>query len=319
MICALTASGAVAADEATPEPSATSAGTPFASGFGYTLVLPEGWRVTVSSGDPVFGGEDLFEGPAGWTARIGGGQVEPDQAVEDRVATNRADMTADGTCRSDPSDDTPTSLGGARAIAWSMQCPDAFHASINTVHDGVRLRLDVNGPAEAEAEAAALLEAFRTGFTFDAARQADPGGTADLTALEQTLEGSYETAWRPVELELAAVEAAGLDPHGDPDWREWTTSISTVRHVLKFEDGAMTQYCASDGGPLEICWGATYRLLDADTIEAIEIFEGRSYRYEYTFALEDGILTLDVVDSDDPVGIIPQTAIFETLPFTRIP
>ena len=42
------------------------------SGFGYSMTLPPGWQVTLSSGDPA-GGEDLFEGPDGVSARVGGG------------------------------------------------------------------------------------------------------------------------------------------------------------------------------------------------------------------------------------------------------
>jgi hypothetical protein len=84
----------------------------------------------------------------------------------------------------------------------------------------------------------------------------------------------------------------------------------------------MTQYCAADGGPLETCWRATYRLLDDTTIEATELLAGRSLCcYEYAFTLEGGTLIIDVVSVDDPagIGIIAQTGIFETLPFTLVP
>jgi hypothetical protein len=304
--------------DASADPATSTTSTPFVSDFGYALVLPEGWRVTLSAGDPIFGGEDLFEGPAGWTARIGGGQVEPDHSVTDRVAANRADLTADGTCQSDPAADTPTTLGGEPAIAWSWRCPDAYHASINTIHGALRLRVDVNGPADAEAEAAALLEAFRGGFAYDEAVTPAPVDAPALTPMEQALEGSYENAWHPVELEFAAIEAAGLDPAAVPDYYDSMTSVSTVRTVVKFEDGVMTEYCAADGGPLERCWEATYRLLDGDTIEAVNLFEGRSYRFEYAFTLEGGTLTLDVISGDPPEDG-PQIGIVETLPFTRVP
>jgi hypothetical protein len=80
----------------------------------------------------------------------------------------------------------------------------------------------------------------------------------------------------------------------------------------------MSQYCAADGGPLEICWNAAYRLIDEHTIEASEV--GRpTTRMVYAFTLRDGVLALDVVNADDPIDLIAQTAIFETLPFTRVP
>jgi hypothetical protein len=126
--------------------------------------------------------------------------------------------------------------------------------------------------------------------------------------------------WHPVELEFAAVDAAGLARPGDPGWEEWISTGDMVRHVITFEDGAMTEYCALDDRPLEICWSARYRLLDGDTIESIE----GTHRTEYMFSLRDGILTIDVVDAwndgiHDDADLIPLVAIFETLPFTRVP
>jgi hypothetical protein len=300
---------AAAVSAATPSASPSAAGTPFGSGFGYSMTLPPGWQVTLASGDPA-GGEDLFEGPDGVSARVGGGPADPSHTVQERVAANREELTGDGTCQSDPSGDAPTTLGGEPAIAWSWTCPDSYHAAVNTLRDGLRLRLQVNVPLEAQASAAALLEAFRWTFTFDA--------PADLVALEQMLQGSYETPWHPMALELAAIEAAGLDLGDDPPVKDEFTSISEVRHVIKFADGTMSEYCAADGEPLEICWSAAYRLVDDKTIEATEI--GRpTTRMLYTFTLRDGILTLDVVGADDPIDLIAQVAIFETLPFTRVP
>ena len=85
------------------------------------------------------------------------------------------------------------------------------------------------------------------------------------------------------------------------------------------QDGAMIQYEAADGGPLEVAWTGTYQLLDDHTIEASEV--GLFNRFVYDFSLRDGILTLDVISVDDPYpdafGV--QTAIYETLPFTRVP
>jgi hypothetical protein len=90
-----------------------------------------------------------------------------------------------------------------------------------------------------------------------------------------------------------------------------------VRSAVRFEDGAITQYGAADGGPLEVGWVGSYRLLDGHTIEAIET--GSFNRIVYEFTLSDGILTMDVVSNDDPVDLVPQTGIYETLPFTRVP
>jgi hypothetical protein len=82
----------------------------------------------------------------------------------------------------------------------------------------------------------------------------------------------------------------------------------------------MTQYCAADGGPLEICWEAAYRLLDDHTLEAVE----GPFRTTYAFTLRDGILTLDVLETwrdgvPDAVEMVAHTGIFETLPLSRVP
>jgi hypothetical protein len=307
----MTASVAAAA-AASPAASPDAAGTPFDSGFGYTLTLPPGWEVALAAGAPA-GGEDLFEGPDGVSARIGGGPAEPTHTVEDRVAANRDELTADGTCRSDASQDRPTTLGGEVAIAWSWTCPESYHEAVNTLHDGLRIRLQVNVPLAAASEAGALLESLRSTFTFAASP-----GARDLVALEAVLEGSYETPWHPVALTVAAIEAAGLRLADDPHVEAEASSMSEVRNVVRFEDGTMSQYCAGDGGPLEICWAARYRLIDDHTIEATEI--GRpTTRMVFEFTLQDGILTMDVVGADDPIDLVAQTAVFETLPFTRVP
>jgi hypothetical protein len=301
---------AAAGDSASPEPSAT-AGTPFTSTkFDYTLVLPPGWRAIPEAQED----QDLFEG-SGANARVGsGGPSEPGETVEDRVATNRADM-AD--CTSDPSADRPTTLGGVYGIEWTWSCDNSHHAAVNAIHDGRRLRLEVIVPDGSESLAAPLLEQLRQSFAFTSAEAPSVRVEPDLAAIEAELQGTFENAWHPPELEFAAIEAAGLIDRSDRGYWDWNEAATTVRSAVRFEDGDIIQYSARDGGPLEVGWVGRYQLLDDHTIEAIET--GTFNRIVYEFTLRNDILTMDVVSNDDPIDLVPQTGIYETLPFTKVP
>ena len=79
----------------------------------------------------------------------------------------------------------------------------------------------------------------------------------------------------------------------------------------------MDLYVATDGGPLERGAVGTYTLIDDHTIEGVEL--STSFRTVYEFTLQDGVLTIDAVSTDDPYGLVAVTGIAETLPFTRVP
>jgi hypothetical protein len=305
---------------ASPEPG----GTVFESArFPYRLTLPTGWRVVPASQEPGTGADAFDSGEV--VATVVSGVLGPGETVADHVAGNRAALAAD--CVSDAAADRPTTLGDEPAIAWSWRCPDLAFAAIHTAHDGRVYRLAVTAPAARETEAPAFLEALRASWVF----VADPGvsplpGAVDLTVLHSRLQGTWTTEWHPVELDSAAVRAAGLDDT-DPAWRETVASMgqgATTRYGVKFADDDITQYSALNGGPLEVGWYGTYRLLDGQTIEATESGNpatdtGTIGRIVYDFALDDDVLTIDVVTDSDPLDMMVQTAIYETLPFTKVP
>lgn len=308
---------AAASDDASPEADQRSGTTRFESDWIYSLDLPEGWQLFSALAE-ASGTEDLFEGPGGVSARIGGGASQPGDTVESRVAENREGMIADGTCESDESADQPTTLGGEPAIAWSWRCQNSFHAAINTLGQGMRLRLQVNVPLAQEQQAADMLEALRQGFAFRGDGTAPSEMTADLAALDLQLQGTYQNEWHPVELQHATIEAAGLSlDDADLGYLGTWPLGSTARTAVTFEDGRIDLFVGVDGGPLERGWVGTYTLIDDHTIEAVE--DPTFFRYGYEFTLQDGVLTIDVVGSDDPFGLVAQTGIYETLPFTRVP
>jgi hypothetical protein len=230
------------------------------------------------------------------------------------VAANRGDETGDGTCQSDASADQPTTLGGEPAIAWSWRCPNSFHAAINTISHGMRLRLRVDVPLDAEQQAAAMLEDLRQGFAFVGDDGAPKDGTTvDLVELDQRLQGTYENDWHPVELQFAAIEAAGFSlDDADPDYLSTLEGVETTRTAVQFDGDKFIVYGAFDGGPLETLVIARYALVDDHTIEAYEVGSFTPAPFEFT--LDNGILTMDV-DATDLAG----TGLFETLPFTRVP
>ncbi len=118
---------------------------------------------------------------------------------------------------------------------------------------------------------------------------------------------------------LASVKAAGLDPRdGDVGWTSWVDQTETQRNTVRFEDGRLALYGAVDGGADEIGWQGSYRLLDEDTIEAVETSSFDTIVYD--FVLRGDVLSFDVIsDAGGPSGMVPQTSIYETLPFTRVP
>jgi hypothetical protein len=300
-----------AAADAAPSGEPTGGASHFDSAWVYSLELPEGWGVFHASADAT-GGADFFEGPGGVSARVGGQASEAGDSVEGRVAINREDLTADGACESDELADQPTTLGGEPAIAWSWRCQDSFHAAINTLGQGMRLRLEVTVPLDAEPQAGAMLEALRNGFAFLGDGNAMGEATVDLVELDERLQGTYENDWHPVELQFATIEAAGLSlDDAAPGYESTFEGFATTRSAVQFDADKMIQFGALDGGPLEIWNVARYALVDDHTIEATDT-EGDTFVYEFT--LEDGILALDEITGD-----VPQTGLMETLPFTRVP
>jgi hypothetical protein len=299
---------AAAASDASPQPS-PSAGTPFISTkFPYTIVLPEGWRALPEG----FENQDMFEGPGANAMVIFGAPAEPGETVEGRVAENRADLVD---CTSDPDQDRPTTLGEAYGIEWTWSCDMSYHVAVHAIHDGRRHRLEVSVPTGSEALAAPLLEQLRQSFAFTSAESASVGSEADLAAIDAQLQGTWVSGWHAPELEIATIEAAGLT--APSDWVSAVKTATTSRHGVKFEDGTIIQYGAADGGPLEMGWIGSYRLLDDHTIEAIET--GSFWRIVYEFRLRDDILMMDVITDEDPSDMAIQTSIYETLPFTKVP
>jgi hypothetical protein len=301
---------------ASPDPGAAPG--PFASTvLPFTMALPADW--TARPAEPVNSdgtGEELFDGPSGASARVGTGVPGPSDTVADRVALNRGDLVT-GACTSDATTDRESTLGGEAAIAWSYTCPDQATSAINTLHDGLGYRLSVSVPATDADTAASILESMRTTFAFTSA-PADIG-PLDLAGVAAQLEGTWQTDWRPVELERATLEAAGLDPaDGDPGFAEYLDAGGSDRMAVKFEDGTMTQYEAHDGGPYAVGWRATFDLLDPTTLHAVET--GRANEVRYRISLADDVLAFDVASTgEDLPGFVVQTAFFETLPFTKVP
>jgi len=303
---------------ASAQSSPAPGGTLFASAKRpYTLVLPTGWRVFAASQEPGLECCDVFEGD-GFVARVNAGEVPAGSVVADRVAGNRARDAVEGLCSSDPAEDRATTLGGEEAIAWSNRCGGAFHAIVQAIHDDVSYHMEVDVPIGSEAEAAPILEQLRSTLEFLDVTASPP---ADLASIEAGLQGTWQTEWAPVEFGFAAIRAAGLDPaDGDPGFREWYMSdpSGTARTGVKFDGGDITQYGALNGGQLEVGWFGTYQLVDADTIEATE--GGSFNRIVYDFVLRDDMLAIDVVsDAAGDSDLVPQTAIYETLPFTKVP
>ncbi len=304
--------GAAPSLAASPDPSAAGAGVVFASTlYPYTMTLPPGWSATPPDAGTT---SDSFEGPGASASVDSRGAAEPGQTVQQRVDISRG--TKNG-CTSDPDEDRPSMLGGEVAVQWTFSCSSTFTVARNTIHQGVGYGLALNVPTGSEDEAPGLLDTLASTFTFTDAGAGTPSASPDLEEVAAQLEGTWRTEWAPKELWIATIRAAGLDPATGGFTDNDFLGGNTARVTIKFEDGRLVMYPAVDGGPDEVGWRGTYRLLDADTIEAKETAYFVTTVYDFT--IRGNVLTMDVISSTDPVDLVPQTAIMETLPFTRVP
>jgi hypothetical protein len=239
----------------------------------------------------------------------------PGQTVADRVAANRAEMIDLG-CTSDPAAERPTTLGREPAIEWTFACNDSFSIARNAIHEGAGYRLSITTPSDREAEAPVLMARLAGSFVFvDAVTSPSP--STDLAAIDARLQGTWRTEWAPTALWIASVEAAGLDPDDLEGFRAEMLGSAKRRQTIRFQGDQMVEFVAIDNGQDQLGSQATYRLVDSDTIEAVS--PDGVYRTTFDFQLQDDILVIDAIEDTDPLALIPQTAIFETLPFVRVP
>jgi hypothetical protein len=297
---------------ASPVPSAAEAGVAFASTlYPYTMTLPPGWSATPPDRGAT---SDNFEGPGASASVDSRGAAEPGQTVQQRVDISRG--TKNG-CTSDPAEDRPSMLGGEVAVQWTFSCSNTFTVARNTIHEGFGYGLALNVPTESEDKAPGLLDTLASTFTFTDVGAGTPSASPDLEAVAAQLEGTWQTEWAPKELWIATIRAAGLDPATGGFTDNDFLGGNTARVTIKFEDGRLVVYPAVDGGPDEVGWRGTYRLLDSHTIEAVD---GQFFnKIVYDFTIGGDVLTMKVVSNTDPIDLIPQTSIYDTLPFTRVP
>ena len=228
--------GTAASPAASPVPS-TEATTFTSTVYPFMIVLPPGW--TVTSVAPESTGE-LFHGPDA-DARLGSPGPVPGQTAADRVAVNRDDIVSQG-CTSDPTADTPATLGGEEAVAWSYVCDTTVTFALNAIHDEAGFRLSVTVPTDSTADGPALLAKLASTFSWTSAA-ATPAPSVDLAAIDAALQGTWRTEWAPIDLWIASVEAAGLDPNvaGNELWLRDTPNASTRRGTLRFDGDQMTR------------------------------------------------------------------------------
>jgi hypothetical protein len=297
------------ADAASPDPLGPAERFESAR-FGYALTLPPGWEVVEAS--QASADFDQFRGP-GLVAAVAAALIEPGQTVDDRLAVTRSNHPE---CTSDPSSDVPATLGGEEAIRWPMVCPNSVELSLSVIHGPRVYRLHVIVPLGSEELAGPVLDQLAASFAFT-----DAGGSlpSDAATLADRIQGTWQNAWHPVALELAAVRAAGLGDELDASqWIGLLDPAASSRYAVKFDGTEIIQYTASDGGAFELGWLGTFEPLDADTIEATE--NGTLARIVLDLALQEDVLSVDVVsDSGGPEDLVIQTAFNETLPFVRVP
>jgi hypothetical protein len=286
----LSASAGIAQSAAPSTGQDQAGGTVFMSKRSpYVVTLPAGWRVLPVTDDPTQP-RDAFA-TAGASATVQSAP-RPGQTVEDRVAATRAEVGPP--CTSDPANDQST-LDGEHAIVWSYRCPDSAVASLQAIHNDISSLVRVSVPPESESDLPSIVEQFRGAFQFVDA-QASPTAS-DLAEVDAQLRGTWTTEWFPVALALATIRAAGLEPGIGEPRRDWWEGVLAL-------DPATT-------------WRFGVKLVDAHTIQASE--GGVFNKIVYDFDIRDGVLSIDVVSDSDPADLIPQTAIYETLPFTRVP
>jgi hypothetical protein len=138
-----------------------------------------------------------------------------------------------------------------------------------------------------------------------------------LAAQPQLAEGTYHTEPVTGEQMRSAVLAAGFDESEvDANFRPEAGPIIVG---LRLADGGWSQLYSANGEPEYVGWRGTYEVIDGDTVVASDPCGPITYSY----ALEGDQLSLDVEDDQCPTdgvqGLIIQTALFETAPFTLDP
>ena len=152
---------AAPASPAASVPEGTGAATRFTSAmYPYALTLPDGWTVLPASID-----EEFFASPdQALAVKVGSGQPDPGQTVEDRVKLLRANQFAD--CRTDQSQDREIIMGNERGILWSAICDRTYFLAANTIHKGTGYRLEISGGADIEDVLADAMDELLGSFTF---------------------------------------------------------------------------------------------------------------------------------------------------------
>jgi hypothetical protein len=299
------------AEGASPSPDASP--TVFvSSSMPYTITLPPGWTVLPSDPNELI---DVFlngDISANVNSR---GEAPQGQTVAQRVELRRAEAITEG-CSSDPADDEDLTLGGEPAILWTRTCPGWFSATVATIHAGNGYAMSVDAPLDMQPQVRPIVYALVPTFAFTDP-SIDASAPPDLGSIDAQLQGTWQTDWRSPDLDLATIRAAGLDPDSNPAWIRQLAAVDTLRTAVTFVEGVMTEYEAVNGGSLGVGWRGRYRLVDADSIEAVEIPTRNTIVYDFT--IRDYVLVLDVVSDGAADDLIPQTAIYETLPFTKVP
>ncbi len=142
-----------------------------------------------------------------------------------------------------------------------------------------------------------------------------PTAAAESTPSDQLPEGTYRTPELAVEQVVATGVSAGFDQAAVQDF---VTGVKgSAVFTLKLEAGHWTLFEAYDGGPAEMEWSGTYRVIDADTVVA-----GDPCEITYDYALHADELTIDMVEDPCFPGEegeqIAQTVLYETAPFAKI-
>jgi hypothetical protein len=154
----------------TSGPSATASLPVFTSKkHPYRLVLPDGWRVTTASQEALSDEDEFVHAPSTTApirarATVGFGIPEPGQTVADRVKSGRSELGPE--CTSDPSQDTPLSLGREPGILWAYTCGDEYSLAVNTIHQQIGYRLTAYVAVSEKNGAKQILDDFASNFQF---------------------------------------------------------------------------------------------------------------------------------------------------------
>ncbi|MDP4501171.1 hypothetical protein [Nonomuraea turcica] len=151
-------------------------------------------------------------------------------------------------------------------------------------------------------------------------RAVSPGSPAAVEA--RLPEGTYRTSPVGRDRIEAVLEEGGFDAKEIEGVTGRMSSQDRVVFTLKAQGGRWTQFQSVNGGPGELGWSGTYRVIDLETVAATDACGTVTYTYQLSgdqLRLKMTEDTCEGMAGDSRTGeLMAQTMIYHSAPFEKV-